>query len=116
MSDTLKTFLLDGKLKGSYLTIKLIKQISQNSHLVADSSMVAILDISDAISHGKILLNGCWYRLIKCIKIDNNTVGLNRKFKPVKTLMKEEVDIKETVISEMEKKIAESSMLPTLPV
>ena len=38
MSDTIKTFLEDGKLKTSLVTVKLIKQISIDSYIIADKS------------------------------------------------------------------------------
>ena len=65
MSDTIKSFLDDGKLKTSALTVKLIKQIDELSYIIADKSMVAILDIHDNPTHGKYMQIGLWYKLIK---------------------------------------------------
>ena len=68
MSDTIKSLLNDGKLKTSMVKVQLVKQISLNSYIIADTSMVAILDIQDASSHSKHLNQGDWYNLIKCSK------------------------------------------------
>ena len=91
MSDTIKKFLEDGKLKTSLITVKLIKQISLNSYIIADKSMVAILDIQDAPAHAKNMHPGCWYKLIKCQKGEGSTIKINKLFKPIKTQIKEDI-------------------------
>jgi hypothetical protein len=91
MSDTIKTFLDDGKLKTSLLTVKLIKEVSSNSYIIADKSMVAILDTHAAPDHAKHLNTGNWYKLIKCNKGEKSTINVNKLFKPVKTLFKDEI-------------------------
>ena len=91
MEDTIKSMLDEGKLRTSMVTVKLIKQISANSYIIADKTMVALLDISDAPSHAKHLNNGSWYKLIKCQKGEQSTIKINKLFKPVKTTNKEEL-------------------------
>lgn len=98
MSDTIKTFLEDGKLKTSLVTVKLIKQISIDSYIIADKSMVAILDLHEAPTHAKYIQAGSWYKLIKCQKGGQNSIKINKIFKPVKTQVKEDLgDISEEV-------------------
>ena len=91
MSDTIKNFLDDGKLKTALVTVKLIKEVSSNSYIIADKSMVAILDTNAAPEHAKHLTTGNWYKLIKCQKGEKNTINKNKLFKPVKTLFKDEI-------------------------
>ena len=68
MADSLKSVLENGKLVTSLLTVKLIKQLITNSYIIADQSMVAILDITEAPGHSKYMNPGTWYKLIKCEK------------------------------------------------
>ena len=77
MSDSIQTFLKDGKLKTSLLTVKLIKNISLSSYIIADKSMVAILDIHETPDNAKNMQTGCWYKLIKCQKGEGSTIKLN---------------------------------------
>ena len=113
MSRTIKSFLEDGKLKTSLITAKLMKQISETSYIIADESMVAILNIEDAPSHSKHLKTGCWYKLIKCHKTEPSTLMLNKLFKPVKTLMKDEIEDISPEIEELEKKAMEKANAKT---
>ena len=77
--DTLKTLLDSGKLKTSYLIVKVVKQLGSDLFIVADKSKVAILDTTDSPGHGKLLGNGLWYKLIKCNKgSDENTVKIKK--------------------------------------
>ena len=92
MSDTIKSFLDDGKLKTSALTVKLIKQIDELSYIITDKSMVAILDIHDNPTHGKYMQIGLWYKLIKCQRSDSSTIKTNTTFKPVKTQVKKDIE------------------------
>jgi hypothetical protein len=92
MSDSIQTFLKDGKLKTSLLTVKLIKNISLGSYIIADKSMVAILDIHETPDNAKNMQTGSWYKLIKCQKGEGSTIKLNKLFKPVKTIMKEDIE------------------------
>ena len=88
MADTLKTLVKSGKLNGSALTVKVIKQISTNSHIVADKTMVAILDTHENPDHAKYLKAGIWYKLIKCSTTgDKSTIEPNKHFKPVKAVV-----------------------------
>ena len=92
MGDTIKNFLDNGKLKTSFITVKLMKEINTNSYIVADKSMVAVLDTHDAPDHAMHLKNGNWYKLIKCHKGEKNTIKTNKLFKSVKTLSKDEIE------------------------
>ena len=92
MSDTIKKFLEDGKLKTSLITVKLIKEISINSYIIADKSMVALLEIHEAPAHAKYMQAGSWYKLIKCQKGGKGTIKINKAFKPVRTQVKEDID------------------------
>ena len=92
MADTIKTFLDHGKLRNSSLTVKLVKEISRNSYIVADKSMVAILDIHDAPDHAKFFKTGNWYKLIKCQKGEKSTIKSNKQFKPVRAVIKDEIE------------------------
>ena len=104
MSDTIKSVLNDGKLKSSSLTVKLVKQLGLNSYIIADKSMVAILSIEDVPNHSKYLNPGCWYKLIKCQKCDSSTLKLNKLFKPVKTLVKQDIGDISIDVEELENK------------
>ena len=84
MDDTIKTFLNTDKLKTSALTVKQVKEFGHNTYIVADKSMVAVLDINDAPSHSKHLLQGFWFKLIKCTVGEGKTIKINNVFKPVK--------------------------------
>ena len=48
MTDGLKEFLIDGKLKNAYLTVKVVKQIDPSTYIIADSSQAAFLDTSES--------------------------------------------------------------------
>ena len=109
MSDTIQSLLQDGKLKTSMITVKLVKEISANSYIIADKTMVALLDISDAPSHGKNLSNGSWYKLIKCQKGDQNTIKTNKLFKPVRSTIKQELTSISSQVKKLEKTIASSA-------
>ena len=89
--DTLKTLLDSGKLKTSYIIVKVVKQLGSDLFIVADKSKVAILDTTDSPGYGKFLGNGFWYKLIKCNKgNDENIVKINKIFKPVKANKQED--------------------------
>ena len=92
MEDNIKNFLNDGKLKSSFLTVKMIKDIDANSFIIADKSMVALLDTHEAPDHAKYLTSGNWYKLIKCQQDGKNTIKTNKLFKPVRTLIKYDID------------------------
>ena len=92
MEDTIKTFLNEGKLRSSFLAVKLIKEIDANSFIIADKSMVALLDTHEAPDHSKYLTCGNWYKLIKCQQDGKNTIKTNKLFKPVRTLIKYDID------------------------
>ena len=109
MSDTIKSLLDGGKLKTSMIQVQLIKQISSNSYIIADKSMVAILDIQDAPSHSNHLNQGCWYKLIKCNKGEKNTIKTNKLFKPVKTLVKNELPDMSAQVQKLENAIVSSA-------
>ena len=109
MGDTIKSLLNDGKLRTSMVTVQLIKQISANSYIIADKTMVALLDISDAPSHGKYLNNGSWYKLIKCQKGEQSTIKINKLFKPVKTTNKEELKDISVQVNKLENTIASAA-------
>ena len=47
MSDTIQSFLNDGKLNTSSLTVKIVKTFGDNAYIVADKSKVAIKNNSD---------------------------------------------------------------------
>ena len=108
MGDTIKSLLNDGKLRTSMVTVQLIKQISANSYIIADKTMVALLDISDAPSHAKHLNNSSWYKLIKCQKGEQSTIKINKLFKPVKTT-KEELKNISSQVKKLENTIASSA-------
>ena len=109
MSDTIKSLLKDGKLKSSMITVKLVKEISANSYIIADETMVAILDINDAPSHAKLLNTGSWYKLIKCQKEDNSTIKINKTFKPVKSNVKNELEDISSKVKRLEDILVSSS-------
>ena len=109
MSDTIKSLLNDGKLKTSMVKVQLVKQISLNSYIIADKSMVAILDIQDASSHSKHLNQGDWYKLIKCSKGGENTIKINKLFKPVKTLVKDDLPDMTSQVNKLEIAMASSA-------
>lgn len=109
MSDTIKSLLDDGKLRTSMLEVQLIKQISTNSYIIADKSMVAILDIQDAPSHSKNMIPGCWYKLIKCQRGDKSTIKINQKFKPVKAHVKGELPDISSEVRKLETAIVSSA-------
>ena len=115
MADSLKSFLENGKLVTSLLTVKLIKQLSTHSYVIADQSMVAILDITEAPSHSKYMHPGTWYKLIKCEKAQNSTIKINNTFKPIKTIVKgdiKDIDLEVNRLEQlMEKRQAQSNTL-----
>ena len=104
--DTLKTLLDSGKLKTSYIIVKVVKQLGSDLFIVADKSKVAILDTTDSPGYGKFLGNGFWYKLIKCNKgKDENTVNINKIFKPVKANKQEEIGDIGKLIKSLEQKM-----------
>ena len=103
MDDTIKTFLNTDKLKTSALTVKLVKEFGHNTYIVADKSMVAVLDINDAPSHSKHLLQGFWFKLIKCTVGEGETIKINKVFKPIKTKLTQEIDDLDIKVEEFEK-------------
>ena len=107
MSDSIETFLEAGKLKRSLITVKLVKEINPDSYIIADKTKVAILDTHDVPGHAKNLIEGGWYKLIKCQKGDGNTVKLNKLFKPVKAAVIEDIDYQDiaTEVETLEKTI-----------
>ena len=109
MSDTIKTFLKDGKLKTSMLTVKMVKSINSQSCIIADKSSVAILDIHETPDHARNMQTGCWYKLIKCQKSDGRTIKLNKVFKPVKTQVKEDIEDISAEIDELEKSLSDKA-------
>ena len=78
MGDTIKTFLKDGKLKTSAITIKLIKKVSESSYIIADRSMASVLNTDDSQSQSRNLAVGCCYKLIKCEKVSSTMIKLNQ--------------------------------------
>ena len=91
MSDTIQSFLNDGKLNTSSLTVKIVKTFGDNAYIVADKSKVAILNIEDSPNISKYLNVGYWYKLIKCKKGDSSTIKPNITFKPIKTVDKGDI-------------------------
>ena len=102
MTDGLKEFLIDGKLKNAYLTVKVVKQIDPSTYIIADSSQAALLDTSESQDKRKPMTNGVWYKLIKCSKENDKTVKLNRTFKPVIHKSKENIKNIELKVQEIE--------------
>ena len=100
MGETIKSFLNTETLKTSSLTVKLVKELSLNTYIVADKSMVAVLDINDAPSQSKHLLQGFWFKLIKCT---GKTIKINKVFKPIKTILTQEIDDLDIKVKELEK-------------
>ena len=84
MSQTVETLLNYKKQSSGILTIQLIKEVGNATFIVGDNSGVAIMDISDKPSYGKLMNKGCWYKLIKCHKINENSIKPNDNFKPIK--------------------------------
>ena len=117
MADSLKSFLENGKLVTSLLTVKLIKQLSTNSYVIADQSMVAILDITEAPGHSKYMNPGAWYKLIKCEKAEKSTIKINKTFKPIKTIVKgdiKDIDLEVNRLEQLMEKKASSKQYITL--
>ena len=103
MGETIKSFLNTETLKTSSLTVKLVKELSLNTYIVADKSMVAVLDINDAPSQSKHLLQGFWFKLIKCTVGEGKTIKINKVFKPIKTILTQEIDDLDIKVKELEK-------------
>ena len=68
-----------------------MQEIDTNSYIVADKSMVAVLNTHDAPDHAKNLETGNWYKLIKCQRDGKSTIKSNKLFKPVKTFKQDEI-------------------------
>ena len=108
--DTLKTLLESGKLKTSYLEVQIVKRIEKDRFIVADGSKVAVLDTSETVGQGKNLTDGCWYKLIKCSKGEENHVVKNhRTFKPVKLAMRKNLGDIDSLVKEIETQIEKMS-------
>ena len=107
--DTLETLLEFGKLKTSYLEVQILKRIGRDTFIVADGSKVAVLDTSETVGQGKNLTDGCWYKLIKCSKgEENHVVKSHRTFKPVKLAMKKNLGDIDNLVKEIENQIEKS--------
>ena len=109
MADNLKNFLHSGKLNGPFLDVKVVKKLSSNLHIIADSSAVAVLDTSEAPAHGKALNIDGWFKLIKCQRMNKEKVCTNKKFKPVKSFSKQEIKNIDPQIEMLEKSLETSS-------
>ena len=53
---------------------------------------MALLDTHEATDHSKYLTCGNWYKLIKCQQDGKNAIKTNKLFKPVRTLIKYDID------------------------
>ena len=113
MADTIKTFLSHGKLKTSYLTVKLVKEINFNSFIIADKSMVALLDTHDAPDHARYLTSGNWYKLIKCQQDGKSTIKTNKLFKPVRSMVKDEIEDIADQVENLERSIGNAASAKT---
>ena len=91
MSQTIEALLNGQKQSSGILTIQFIKEVGNATFIVGDNTGVAIMDISDKPSYGKLMNKGCWYKLIKCHKINENSIKPNDKFKPIKVHAKKEL-------------------------
>ena len=109
MSNTIKSLLQNEKPVTAILTVKLIMEIGGGMYIIVDKSKLAIMDITSDLSQGKVLIPGCWYKLIKCKKGDQETVKTNVNFKPIKAHIKHDIKEDPEKIENLEKKCARAS-------
>ena len=111
MSQTVEALLNGQKQSSGILTIQFIKEVGNATFIVGDNSGVAIMDISDKPSYGKLMNKGCWYKLIKCHKINENSIKPNDKFKPIKVHAKKELLVDQQKIKKLEESLKEIASL-----
>ena len=103
MAEKLETLLRNGKLKTSYIILKVVKRIDEEMFIVADETDVALLDTRDSLGLAKNLTVGDWYKLIKCSKgSQNNVVKSHKSFKPVKMKMNKKLEDIDRKVKEFE--------------
>ena len=108
MNNTIESLLHNEKPVTAILTVKLIKEIGGGMYIIVDKSKLAIMDITSDLSQGKVLIPGCWYKLIKCKKGDQETVKTNGNFKPIKAHIKHDIKEDPEKIENLEKKMSKS--------
>ena len=105
--DNLETLLACGKIKASYILVKVIKRIDKDTFIIADTSKVAVLNTEEGQGHGTNMIENNWYKLIKCTAgIDKITVKVNRKFRPVRVVMKQDIPGIDKKVHEFEQMIS----------
>ena len=72
---------------------------------------MALLDTHEATDHSKYLTCGNWYKLIKCQQDGKNTIKTNKLFKPVKSLIKYEIDGIDDQVQHFQNQIVADAML-----
>ena len=105
MADTLASLCKIGKLRSSYLPIMVVKKIDDNLFIIADKSMVAMLDTRSNPTHGKSLNEGNWFKLIKCTLDEKGSVVTNKSFKPVRCTTNQRIGDISSKVNELENKM-----------
>ena len=89
MSDTIKSLLNHENVETFSIIIKVLKQTDENSYLVKDKSMLALLYMENNEVHLESLKSGHWYKLIECQKNKSTMIKIDQMFMPVKLVRTE---------------------------
>ena len=99
---SLQQFLKNGSLEGSFLSVTVVKKITNERYIVGDKTSLAVLELPKS---GKEMKIGSGIKLIKPIHQNENSLKCNPNFSPVKTLDYEKLTPTKVQLKEIEKKI-----------
>ena len=99
---SLQQFLKNGFLEGSFLSVTVVKKITNERYIVGDKTSLAVLELPKS---GKEMKIGSGIKLIKPIHQNENSLKCNPNFSPVKTLDYEKLTPTKAQLKEIEKKI-----------
>ena len=103
MSNTsLHHFLENGKLSGNFLTVTLVKKVSEERYIIGDKSSLAVLEYQ---KNEKELKIGTGIKLIKPVHLNKFTLKCNANFPLVKTLEHDKVNPTVAQLQKIESKI-----------
>ena len=74
---------------------------------------MALLYTHDAPDHARYLTSGNWYKLIKCQQDGKSTIKTNKLFKPVRSMVKDEIEDIADQVENLERSIGNAASAKT---